>query len=134
MITTHHLYLCLGKFYLGSDVSHSNSFVINTWWLCMLKHQSSNLLKADSNSTPSKTSFKQHQISWKLDCSHDFESFTSTLLKIKKVLNENDTYWLIQFLLVYTLEIQNLSLFTNSVNIHFQVMSLRSHSSQKCQT
>ena len=61
--TTYQLYLCLGKFYLGSDISYSNSFVINTWWLCMLKHQSSNLLKADSNSTPSKTSFKQHQIS-----------------------------------------------------------------------
>ena len=51
----------------------------------------------------------------------------------KKVLNENDTPWLLQFLFVYRLEIQNLSLLTNSVGIHFQVMSLRSHCNQKCQ-
>ena len=40
----------------------------------------------------------------------------------KKVLNENDTPWLLQFPFVYRLEIQNLSLLTNSVGIHFQVI------------
>ena len=58
LIATYHLYLCFGNFHFGCNRSDYYLFFINACWLCLLRHQSTNLLLAGSNLAPSKTSIK----------------------------------------------------------------------------